>query len=94
VHFDQEVDRNYESCGTVSLIDRAGGRTLVVEKGGSQTTVVWNPWIEKSQRLADLPDDAYHSFVCVEALSSLPEMITLAPGEEHTLSQRIHVQSL
>ncbi|MEN9535625.1 MAG: hypothetical protein RIR37_898 [Verrucomicrobiota bacterium] len=94
VHFDKEVDRNYESCGTVSLIDRAGGRALVVEKGGSQTTVVWNPWIEKTQRLADLPDDAYHSFVCVEALSSLPQMITLAPGEEHTLSQRIHVESL
>ena len=94
VYFDREVDRNYESSGTVSLLDRVGGRTLVVEKGGSQTTVVWNPWIEKSQRLTDLPDDAYHSFVCVEALSSLPEMVTLAPGEEHTLSQRLHLQSL
>jgi glucose-6-phosphate 1-epimerase len=29
-------------------------------------TVLWNPWIEKSIALADLSDDGYISFVCVE----------------------------
>lgn len=29
-------------------------------------TVLWNPWIDKSIALTDLPDDGYLSFVCVE----------------------------
>lgn len=94
VYFDREVDRNYESRGTVRLLDRAGRRTVVVEKGGSRSTVVWNPWIEKSQRLADLPDDAYPFFVCVEAVNSAPGIVNLGPGEEHTLSQRLRLQSI
>jgi glucose-6-phosphate 1-epimerase len=78
----------------VRLLDRAGRRTVVVEKGGSRSTVVWNPWIEKSQRLADLPDDAYPFFVCVEAVNSAPGIVHLGPGEEHTLSQRLRLQSI
>lgn len=92
VIFDREVDRNYESRATLRLLDKKAGRTLVVEKSGSRATIVWNPWIEKSKRLADLPDDAYPHFVCIEAANAAPDVITLAPGEEHVLSQRLRVK--
>lgn len=92
VYFDREVDRNYESRETVRLLDRKGGRTIVVEKSGSRATIVWNPWIEKSKRLSDLPDDAYPHFVCIEAANAAPDVIAMPPGKEHELSQRLRVQ--
>jgi glucose-6-phosphate 1-epimerase len=92
VYFDQEVDRLYESRDTVRLMDRVGRRTVVVDKGGSRATVVWNPWIEKSRRLSDLPDDAYLHFVCIEAANAGHQIVRLEPGEEHTLSQRLRLQ--
>lgn len=91
VYFDREVDRNYESRGTVRLLDKKGRRTHIVEKSGSRATIVWNPWIEKSKRLPDLPDDAYPHFVCIEAANAAPEVITLPPGREHVLEQRLRV---
>lgn len=91
VYFDREVDRNYESKETARLLDKAGGRTVVVEKSGSRATIVWNPWIEKSKRLADLPDDAYPFFVCIEAANATPDIVTVQPGTEHVLEQRLRV---
>lgn len=92
IYFDREIDRLYDSRNTVRLMDRTGRRTVVVDKGGSRATVVWNPWIEKSQRLNDLPDDAYPYFVCIEAANAGHQIITLPPGENHTLSQRLRIQ--
>jgi len=53
--------------------------------------VVWNPWIEKAARLADLPDDAYHHFVCVEAANTGPSAVTIKPGTSHLIGTRISV---
>lgn len=92
VYFDREVDRLYDSRETVRLLDRKGRKTVVVDKSGSRATVVWNPWIEKSQRLSDLPDDAYPLFVCIEAANAGHHVVSLPAGEEHTLSQRLRVQ--
>ena len=91
VMFDREVDRNYDSAATVEVEDRAGDRRLIIDKSGSHSTVVWNPWIEKSKRLSDLPDEAYHHFLCIEAANSGLESITLAPGETHILGQRVSI---
>lgn len=92
VYFDREVDRNYASSATLRLLDKKGGRTVVVEKSGSRATIVWNPWIEKSKRLADLPDDAYPHFVCIEAANAVPDVIAIDPGREHVLSQSLRIE--
>jgi glucose-6-phosphate 1-epimerase len=91
VLFDREVDRQYASTAAVAVEDPALGRVLVVEKEGSATTVVWNPWIEKSKRLADLPDEAYLGFLCVEAANAGEGAVELAPGMEHHLRTRVRL---
>lgn len=91
---DQEVDRMYISDSTVIVHDPLWKRELVIEKAGSLATVVWNPWIEKSTRLADLPDEAYPEFVCIEAANAGDDVITVQPGHEHLLMQRIEVRKL
>lgn len=92
VLFNGEVDRLYASDSAVEVEDRAGGRTLIVEKQGSRSTVVWNPWIEKSKRLVDLPDDAYFGFLCVESANAGEDIISLLPGEVHSLSTRLRIR--
>jgi glucose-6-phosphate 1-epimerase len=91
IGFDREVDRQYASTAAVTVEDPALGRTLVIEKQGSATTVVWNPWIEKSKRLADLPDEAYLGFLCVEAANAGDGAVDLAPGMEHHLRTRVRL---
>jgi glucose-6-phosphate 1-epimerase len=94
VVIDQEVDRLYASDATVIIHDEQFQRELRIEKAGSYSTVVWNPWIEKSQRLSDLPDEAYPEFVCVETTNAGDDAVTIAPGDTHLLFTRICVRPL
>jgi glucose-6-phosphate 1-epimerase len=91
VKFDREVDRNYHTSGEVRVQDAAWNRTITVQPSGSHTAVVWNPWIEKSKRLTDLPDDAYTGFLCVETANAWRDRIIVAPGAEHTLATTVRV---
>jgi len=92
VKIDQEVDRVYLSDAAVEVEDAAGARTLVIEKAGSRSTVVWNPWIEKSKRLADLPDNDYPRLLCIETTNAGEDSVTLAAGTEHRLTTRVRVR--
>jgi glucose-6-phosphate 1-epimerase len=91
---DREIDRLYEPREDVTVLDPALGRKLVIHKQGANTVVVWNPWIEKSIRLADLPDEAYHNFICVEAANPNDKAVQVAPRGTHVLRTRIEVQPL
>ena len=85
-----EVDRIYVDTDDQCVIDDPGmERWIRVAKMGSRTTVVWNPWIEKSRRMADFPDDGYRSMVCIEAANAAGDTTRIPPGGEHTLSQTI-----
>eukprot|EP00760_Papus_ankaliazontas_P006764 PhM_4_TR13161/c0_g1_i1/m.60019/K01792/E5.1.3.15; glucose-6-phosphate 1-epimerase len=67
--FAGEVDRIYVNTpNTIRIVDAAAGRAVEVTKSASlPDAVAWNPWVEKSKRLGDFPDDGYTSMVCVEA---------------------------
>ena len=54
-------------------------RTIRIEKSGSNSTVVWNPWT--TQKLPDDFDPAEHkNMVCVESGNVKQNKISLAPG--------------
>lgn len=92
VKIDQEVDRIYLSDAAVEVEDPVKKRTIIIEKSGSLSTVVWNPWVEKSKRLTDLPDDAYPHFLCIETTNAGEDAITIPPGGEHCLLTRVRVR--
>ena len=85
--FSAETDNIYASDAAVTIIDPVMARKILVEKSGSHSTVVWNPWIEKAKNMADFGDEEYHKMVCVEAANCGDDIIKLAPGMRHTLTQ-------
>jgi glucose-6-phosphate 1-epimerase len=53
--------------------------------------VVWNPWIEKSKKMADFGDDEYLGMVCVEPGYIIPKGVSLKSNEQVILKQIIKV---
>ena len=87
-----EVDRVYTHApapAPLSIVDGALKRRVRIACEGSRSTVVWNPWATIAAGMADLKDDAYRRFVCVETANAADEVITLAPGAAHTLVAQI-----
>jgi glucose-6-phosphate 1-epimerase len=92
LNFIGEVDSIYDSSESVLLVDDLSGRTLLIEKTGSPSTVVWNPWIEKSAALKDLPDDGYQKFCCIEAAIANDKAVIVMSGTSSILSTRISIE--
>ena len=89
----EEVDRVYiDSEQRVSINDKKLNRKIQVSKTGSQSTVVWNPWIAKAQRMVDFPDDGYKTMVCVETANAFTDVREISVNESHTVTQRIVVE--
>jgi len=92
VVFGGEVDRIYGSSSRLLLVDDLSGRTILIEKSGSPSTVVWNPWVEKAAALDDMPDDDYQKFCCIEAAIANDRAEIVMPGASHVLMTRISVE--
>jgi D-hexose-6-phosphate mutarotase len=52
IRINSETDRLYlDTTQTVEIHDLRHGRKIRVEKSGSASTVVWNPWVEKARNI-------------------------------------------
>lgn len=89
----RQTDRVYAHEGQAVVVDEGLGRRIVMDKEGSRSTVVWNPWDAKAAEMADI-GDAWTGFVCVEAANALNQHIKLEPGAAHTMGATISVESL
>ncbi|GAA1390891.1 D-hexose-6-phosphate mutarotase [Luteococcus peritonei] len=89
VTFTAETDRVYFSEATTRIVDEQLGRTIVVEKACSANTVVWNPWVDKSEAMADFGDEEWTGMCCVETVNALGDATQLSPGASHTMSATI-----
>lgn len=90
-----EVDRTYQdSAATVEIRDPVLHRIIRVRKSGSLSTVVWNPWLAKSQRMPDFGDDEYLQMVCVESGNIAENAVTISPGQCSSLIVEIDSQPL
>lgn len=81
-----EVDRVYlNTTAAVEIRDPDLGRRILIEKSGSASTVLWNPWIAKSQQLSDFGNDEYLRMICVESGNVAANKLVLPPGQSTTL---------
>lgn len=90
--FSGEVDRVYCNFDkNITIEDTANHRNILVEKAGSQTTVIWNPWQEIATGMKDMKDEAYREFVCIEPANAFNDQVTLQPGDSHHLTTSISI---
>jgi len=89
-----EIDRIYLDDGQdVVIDDPVTGRRIRIEKRGSRSTIVWNPWLDKCKKMGDFgSDDGYLGMVCVESANAAEDVVELTPGESHQLWVRYSVE--
>lgn len=75
VKFDGEIDRIYIGTQDLLTIPSVG---LKLRKTNLPEAVVWNPHVEKSAAMSDLPDDGWKHFICVEPARVI-EPVNLEP---------------
>jgi glucose-6-phosphate 1-epimerase len=97
----QEVDRihgfqhaQYSNIQTIHIVnDNRDSQASMhsIEQSGHDSTVVWNPWIDKSKSMDDMENDGYKTMLCIEAANTVNAQhpLILAPHQSHRLSQKI-----
>ncbi len=78
----------------VEIIDPPWNRKTRIATSGSNSTVVWNPWIEKSQRMPDFGDGEYLQMVCVESGNIATNSVTLPPSAGASLKVELSSEAL
>lgn len=87
LRFAAETDRTYfATAGDCAIEDPVLRRTIRIRQQGAPSTVVWNPWLDKTARLADLGADEWPRFVCVESGCIGDDALTVPVGATHRLT--------
>lgn len=82
-----------DTTADVIIEDPQWQRKIRISKSGSQTTVVWNPWKDKAQAMADFANDGYQTMICVESANALDNKVNVQPNESHQLITQISLES-
>jgi glucose-6-phosphate 1-epimerase len=90
----QEVDRIYRDVPAHELVieDKALNRRIIIAAQGSKTVIVWNPWAEISAKMADLGDNDYLRFICVETANAANDVITVNPSSEEKIIANYRIE--
>ncbi|KAI9207985.1 galactose mutarotase-like domain-containing protein [Polychytrium aggregatum] len=75
-----EVDRVYQQVDGEVLVENTHIGDVRIHKTNFPDVVLWNPWIEKAQAMADFGDEEYKNMVCVE-VGSVSTPIVLEAGQ-------------
>ncbi len=95
IAIEAETDRIYlDTEATCWIDDPSFSRTLEIAKTGSQTSVLWNPWIKKAAALADFEDNEWTRMICIETANAAENAILLEPGARHKMSAIVRVHPL
>ncbi len=96
VTFASEVDRVYINTAAECVIhDDKLKRCIHIKKSGSQSTVVWTPWVEKATKMGDMGQpDGWREMVCIESVNAIENVVTVAAGTKHALVVEYTASSL
>lgn len=88
VAFNQETDRVYfPSRQRIRL--QTPKQIYNLKSQCSQSCVVWNPWIKKSERLSQFSNQAYQQMLCIETANVLEDSLALEPGQSLSINLKL-----
>lgn len=88
----KETDEvHLNAAGACVIHDPVWNRRITVDKSGSASTVVWNPWVEKTAGMSDMFPDGWKEMICVETANVADNRVYLSPGASHKVSASIRV---
>ena len=86
----QETDQvHLDTTAPCVIEDPAWARRIVILKSCSATTVVWNPWVDKTLTLADMAPEDWREMLCIETANAGENAIRLAAGASHRMRATI-----
>ncbi|UYJ09566.1 MAG: hypothetical protein OGM57_03265 [Bifidobacteriaceae bacterium] len=91
---ERPVDRVYYSDSSVQLRDAVLGRVVHIVKIRLAADRGMEPGQRKGTHMRCARPGEWRGFVAVEAAACRDRGVTLAPGESHTLSQTLSVETL
>lgn len=95
IRINAEIDRIYvDTIDDCVIQDTGWQRQIRISKQGSGSTVVWNPWIDKSARMGDMGQGGYQKMLCVETTNAADDVVRIMPGEKHVMSVIYQVEEL
>ena len=93
IKISRETDRIYlDTTAPVEIHDSNLQRRIRIEKTGSLSTVIWNPWVDKAEEMADFGGDEYQKMICVESGNVAENRVTLPAGK--TAALKVEVSTL
>ena len=95
ISFDGELGRIFLNTRANCVIeDPLLKRRITIEKQGSLSTAVWNPWASTAATMADLGEDGWRNMLCVEGANTFESGVTIPSGETHTHCARFFVEPI
>ena len=92
IRIERETDRLYLNTTAACVVDDPSlSRRIIVEKSGSDSTVVWNPWQGKGMSLTDLGEE-WPRMICIETVNAAENAVTLAPGARHATRALVRIE--
>ena len=85
----QEIDRVYFNTSSPLTLQTPEYHLKIYAKN-MPDTIIWNPWQERSVKLADFPDDGFNNMLCIEA-AAVGSTIELQPQTIWLASQIIEL---
>jgi len=88
----KETDQVHLNTKSACVVyDPVWDRRIIIEKSGSESTVVWNPGMDKTKGMSDMAPEDWQKMICVESANALDNAVRLAPGASHKLTASIRV---
>ena len=88
--FDKVYINNSNDC---YIEDEIFNRVITVKKSNSNSTVIWSPGKEKSEKMSDMgTKNEWRRMICVETVNALENNVVIYPGKSHTIGNEIAVQ--